>query len=229
MFLNISLELILIAILFLGAYYGLRYGFIKIVAKPIEAVLRVLLSLSLCSFVGENIFAPLIQPSVTNYIKEHLYNKCSDLSAEAALEELPTLLKIGAAVFNVELESLSSLSSAEILEILAERLTSPAVILISVAAAFVILLFVFKYSIRFITILINFVFDGGVLGKINRMLGVVLAGALSFFAAWTFVSVLDFLFHAPIFDTSDAIRTFEGGPLYRLFNMISPIELLLSF
>ena len=229
MILNISLELLLIAILFFGAYYGHHHGFIKIVAKPIEAVMRVVLSLSLCSFVGRSIIAPMIQPSVTNYIKEHIYNKCSDLSAETALAELPTLLKIGAAVFDVELDSLSSFSSGEILEILAERLTSPAVILISVIIAFVILLVAFKYLIRFITLLINFVFDSGVLGKINRILGVILAGALSFCAAWAFVSVLDFLFHAPIFDTSDVIRTFEGGPLYQLFNMISPIELLLSF
>ena len=229
MILNFVIELILIAILFLGAYYGLCRGFIRIVAKPLEAVMRVLFSLSLCRFVGINIIAPMIQPSVTNYIKEHLYNKCSDLTAEAAIVELPTLLKIGAAVFNVQLDSLSSLSSEEMLELLAEKLTSPAIMLLSVAIAFVILLIVFRYLFRFATLLINFVLDGGLLGKINRILGVVLAGALSFCAAWAFVSVLDFIFHAPIFDASDAIRTFEGGPLYRLFNRISPMELLLSF
>ena len=71
--------------------------------------------------------------------------------------------------------------------------------------------------------------NGGVLAKVNKGMGFVLAGFISIVAAWAFVSVMEFFFHLPMFNDSPAIQGFNGGLLYRLFNSISPIELLLSF
>ena len=69
----------------------------------------------------------------------------------------------------------------------------------------------------------------GALGKVNKVMGFILAFVLSFLAAWVFVGLLDFIFHLGVFDGSEYIRNFKGGWVYRLLASFSPIELLLSF
>ena len=229
MFLKIAFEIILLAILIGGAYYGIRLGFIRIAAKPIKLILGIAFAFTLCGTVGREIITPLIQAPTTNYIKEHLYESCASLTPEAALEKIPTVLKMAGAAFNVDVAASSAESTDALIERVVVSLTSPAVVLISVVIAFILLFLLSKLLFSAAVCVVSSVFEIGVLAKINRALGFVLAGLMSFFLAWAFVSIVDFFFHLSIFDTVEFVRAFEGGPLYRLFISISPIGLLLSF
>ncbi len=229
MFLKILFEIVLLAILVGGSYYGIKIGFFRIAAKPVKFVLGLVFAFSLCNAVGTHIIAPMIQAPITNYIKEFMYNNCAALSPENVAEEMPTLLKMAGAAFDVELTAASGATTDELLGDIIVNLTSPAILLISITLAFILLFLLSKLLFFAGVMVVNSVFEVGILAKINRALGFVLAGLLALLGAWAFVGTVDFIFHLAIFDNVEAIRTFAGGPLYRLFSGISPIEILLSF
>lgn len=229
MLLNLLFEILLLAILVGGSYYGIKMGFIKIAAKPIKFIFALVLAFSLCKAVGTYIVAPIIQAPVTNYIKEFMYENCATLSPENVVEEVPTILKLASAAFNVEIGAIKGDTTDELLDAIILNLTSPAVIVISIIIAFILLLILSRLLLFVGVMAINSVFEVGVLAKINRAFGFILAAILALLAAWTFVGTVDFIFHLSIFDGVEIIRTFDGGPLYRLFGSISPIKLLLSF
>ena len=226
---NFIFEILLLGILIGGSYAGIKFGFIKIAAKPIKAIASVSFALLLCSSVGKAVIAPIIQAPVTNYIKDFMYTNCSNLTPDNIGTEIPTLLKMAGAAFNVDMNAASAVSTDQLLENVILSLTSPAITLIGIVIAFVILFFVAKLLISLGVYLVNSFCQGGVIAKINKAMGFVLAGMLSIIAAWIFVSVIEFFFHLPMFDSSAAIQSFNGGLLYRLFISISPLELLLSF
>ncbi len=229
MFLKITLEILLLLVIIGGFYYGLERGFIRIAAKPIKILLCFVLAFSFCKSIGTNIVAPLIQAPITNYIKEYMYENCAALTPENALKNTPTILKIAASAFDVELSNSEEGTSGAFLEKIILNLTSPAVLLISIIIAFVLIYLLSKLLLSGATLIVSSVFEIGVLAKINRIMGVVLAGLMSLLVAWAAVAVIDFLFHLSIFDKVSFIRGFDGGPLYRLFKSISPIGILLSF
>ncbi len=229
MFLKIFFEVVLIGLLVGGSYYGIKMGFFNIAAKPIKFVLGLLFAFSLCNVVGTYIIAPMIQAPITNYIKEFMYDNCANLSPDNVVEEMPTLLKMAGAAFNVQIADMSGSTTDAVLDNIILNLTSPAVILISIGIAFILLFLLSKLLFSGGILLINSVFDIGILGKINRTMGFILAGLLAFLAAWALVGIVDFFFHLSIFDGVEVIRSFRGGWIYRLFNSLSPIELLLSF
>lgn len=229
MFLKIFFEILLIGLLAGGSYYGIKMGFFNIAAKPIKFVLGLVFAFSLCNVVGTYVIAPMIQAPITNYIKEFMYANCANLSPANVVEEMPTLLKMAGAAFDVEIGDMTGMTTDAVLENIIVNLTSPAVVLISIVIAFVLLFLLSKLLFSGGILLVNSVFDIGILGKINRIMGFVLAGLLAILAAWALVGIVDFFFHLAIFDGVEAIRSFKGGWIYRLFNSLSPIELLLSF
>ena len=204
-------------------------GFVNIAAKPIKVVASFFFAYALCSVIGKGLIAPMIQAPVTNYIKSFMYENCANLNPDNVMEEVPTLIKMAGAISKDGVAISAGQTTDEIIDTVITRYTSPFAELVSVIFAFVILFFVAKLLIMLGIHLVNTFCSGGVLSKINKIMGFVLAGFLSILAAWAFVSVTDFFLHLPIFDGSVAVREFNGGLLYRLFNSLSPLELLLSF
>jgi hypothetical protein len=75
----------------------------------------------------------------------------------------------------------------------------------------------------------NSVFDHGVFGVLNRVLGCVTSGLLAIFTAWALVSVFEYVIHFPAIEGSEVLSNFTGGFIYNLFRQYNPVELLLSF
>lgn len=226
---NLIFELILLCILVGSSYAGIKFGFIQIAAKPIKIIASLAFAFSLCKSVGTVIIAPIIQNPVSAYIKEFVYAKCSNLTSVNAYDELPTLLKMAGAAFNVDMNAQNAVSQETVLDNAILNLTSPAVNLIGIAVAFVLLLIVGRILMSLGVYLVNSFCRSGLIAKVNKAMGFVLAGMMSLIGAWAFVSVVEFLFHLPMFENSAAVQGFSGGFLYRLFISVSPLELLLSF
>ena len=222
-------EILILGILVGGSYAGIKLGFVNIAAKPLKVVASFFFAYALCSVVGKGLIAPMIQAPITNYIKAFMYENCANLNPDNVLEEVPTLIKMAGAVLNDGVSISAGQTTDQIIETVITSYTKPFAELVSVIFAFVILFFVGKLLIMLGIYLVNSFCSNGVLSKVNRSMGFVLAGFLSILAAWAFVSVTNFFFHLPIFDGSATIRAFHGGLLYRLFNSLSPLELLLSF
>lgn len=222
-------EFLIIAILIGGAYVGIRFGFIGMAAKPLKLTLSLYFAFSLCSSVGRGIIAPIIQKPISNYVKSYIYKHCSDLSPENVISEIPTLLKISGAAFDIDVDAIRGMTTDSVVREVVLKLTHPFVSIVAIVISFLILFFVGKLIVFLGISLVRRFCEDGVLSMINKAMGFVLAGFLSFCLAWAFVGITEFLFHSPLFSDLPTVSDFNGGFLFNFFNSISPLELLLSF
>ena len=113
MALTIILEILLIAVLVGGSYYGIATGFFKLATKPLKLIAALLFAYALCGVVGKFVIAPIIQSPITNYVKDFMYEHCDSLEPGEVVEEIPTLLKMAGAAFNVTAKKQSIMDKLE--------------------------------------------------------------------------------------------------------------------
>ena len=228
MLLNTLLDLLLVLILVIASYLGYTRGFFNMLTKPLRLLFCLWFAFSLCTFVGERMILPLIEGRISNIISDFLYEKFAVLRTDQAIEEIPTIIKIAAAVFDLQIDY-----SQDFFEQAAERLIlsviSPTVKLISIAVAFLILLFVSRLMIDLLINVLDSILTLGLIGSVNRILGVLLSSAFGFFAVWGLVTVTDMLLNSQMLVHLQIVNDFSGGPIYKFFQSFSPVRLLLSF
>jgi len=226
---TIAFEIIIIAIFAVCAFIGIKFGFIKLAAKPVKFVLALILAFTLSSVVAEKVVTPIIDEPVTNYVSDFLYSNCSDLTGDNLNEKLPTLLKLAATVTNVDLESGMDMSGADLVAAIVDKLIGPVISFVSSLIAFFAVYFVSKILLWLVFWLINSCFGNGLLGVVNRVLGFLFFGFIGIVAAWGFAVITELVIHVPAFAENPTFASFEGGLLYNFFNTYNPMELLLSF
>ncbi len=222
---KVLIDLILVAILVAGIVLGYKRGFVQTVAKPVKLVAVWFCSLKCCSSFGKRLIAPLVQAPVTQKLSEFLNEKCAELTAENAAEEIPTLLKIAAGIFNINVDEIAQDAGHTLTERLAETFTSPLVSLFSVVIAFVLLLLIFSVVFSLLLWLLNQFFQMRPLAWVNHTLGVIFTAALAMIIAWVFSMLVGYIFSFKAFASLD----FEGGIVYRFFKTYHPLDLLLGF
>ena len=228
MALNIILNILLSVILIFGVIIGIKKGFISLAAKPVKFVASLIIAFSLCSVFASAVVYPIIEAPITNYVKDFLYANCQGLTAANASEEIPTILKISAAISGIDVAEITG-NATNVLDAIVENLTSPVISVVSVIIAFVLLYLVSKILLTVALWFFNIVFGSGVFGFLNKLLGTVVGFCFAVIIAWAFVSVFEYAIHLPMFEGNGALSEFEGTFLYGFLNTYSPIELLLSF
>ena len=221
---SIFVEVILWAMLIVGIALGVKSGFISMAAKPVKFVLSLVLAFTLCASFATAVVAPIIEQPITNYIYEFLVENCPELHVDNVAEELPTVLKMAAGMYGIDVEEIVAQNAgrdiiAEITAVLAE----PVISIFATIISFVILYFVFKLAVTLALALVDLIFSNGVFGALNKVLGGVSGAIISFAAAWAVAVIVEFLFHI----NGNGME--NAGILYTFFNTYSPIELLLSF
>lgn len=229
MILGIIIDILLVAIVLIGAFIGIKKGFVKIAAKPVKFFASLGLAILICTGVAEAVVAPMIEEPIANYVSEFLYSNCENVTAENAADELPTLLKISAAIFNIDIAEVTEGAGNAVLDAIVENLTTPVINVVSVIIAFVLVYIAASILFSIALMLINLIFSNGILGVFNRTLGFVFTGAVFLIISWALAVLLEFVFHLPAFEGVAFINDFNGGFIYNFFNTYSPIELLLSF
>lgn len=224
MLLNLFFDVILIIILVLGSYFGYTRGFFRMVARPMRLVLCFGISIALCRPFGKSLIAPLIEAPITNYIEELMLKKLTGLSPDASVTEIPTVMRIAAAIFHLPADI-----TVDTVEQIVSSFSTPVVSMISVALAFIILLLLLRIAFNLLVDLADGILSIGVIGSLNRFFGVLLSCGAAFVAAWMFTQVVDLLLRSPLIINSEITRDFGGGPIYRFFISFSPLRLLLSF
>lgn len=221
---NIFIEILLWAIIAVGAALGIKSGFIRMAAKPVKLVLAIVIAFSLATAFAEGVVVPIIETPITNYIYDFLSENCPEINAENIMEELPTVLKMAAGMYGVDLEELAlEYAEFDIIREITNTLASPVIEIFSLIIAFVVLYFVSKLLISLALALLDLIFSGGIFGVLNRVLGGISGTVLAIVAAWGVAVLVEFLFHI----NSNGME--NAGFLYTFFNTYSPIELLLSF
>ena len=226
---NIVVDIIIVSILVIGAFIGIKRGFILTLAKPVKWIASVLIALSLCNSVATNIVEPMIEAPITNQISSYLAEECAEITAENADKELPTILKIAAGIVGVDVNSLNGDNAEGYISELVDKLTLPVIHMIAIVISCFVLYILSKILLSLVISLINVMFSGGVFGIANKILGFVFCTFLAFVFAWILVALFGYIINIPALIEVEWINTFKGGYVYRFFKEISPIELLLSF
>lgn len=224
--LAILIDLILLGIVAYGVYMGVKKGFVKIIGKPVKTIASLILAYTCCSWFGKLLIAPLINAPISGYVSDFIYKNLPNISPETSIEELPTLIKMAIAAFNVDL---TAAPGESYIDSVVGLISSPVVNLISIVLGFVALFFIGKLLFAFAFYLLNKFCSAGLLGKVNKILGMVFGILMFVFASWGVAVLLSIIFHLPVFDGVRLISEFEGGFVYRFFNTFNPIVLLLSF
>ena len=222
-------DALLVLVVFIGTVVGYKRGFIGFIAKPVKFVLSLVLSFGYAGRFASAVVSPMIEAPATNYIKEFLYTNCQNITAGNVKDELPTMLKIAAATFNVDIEQVASDATGAVVDAIADKLTSPVIGVIAMVISFVVLLIVLNIALSIALFSIKMLFKNGVLGFFNKGLGLIFGFAFSFVVAWALAVGFDFVIHLPSLEANAWVQSFEGGAIYRFLNEYNPIELLLSF
>ena len=221
---SIFIEILLWAMLITGVALGIRSGFIRMAAKPVKLVLSLVLAFSLCASVAEGIVVPIIEKPITNYIYEFLIENCPELNIENVAEELPTVLKMAAGMYGIDVEEIVAQNAGrDLIAEITATLANPVISIFATVIAFVLVYFIAKLLITLALALLDLVFSDGIFGALNKILGGVSGAIISFAIAWAVAVFVEFLFHI------NGSGLENPGLLYKFFNTYSPIELLLSF
>ncbi len=226
---NIIFDAALILIFILGFFVGIKVGFIKMIAKPVKIVAALALAFSFSSTLGPLVIAPIIEAPVANKLETFLSERFADITAET-VSELPTVIKLSASLFGIDIsEVVSGAGADKALESIITSVTSPMINFLSIVLAFIAIYFVSMILMSILVFIIDKIVNNGFVGFLNSVLGCVFTLALSFVIAWAVVAVSDYLFHVPAMENVEWVKEFTGGPVYRLFKNLNPIDLLLSF
>lgn len=218
MLFSVVIEIIILSLLIGGGIFGYRRGLFRLAFMPIRFFVCLVFAFCFFKGVGDNLVFPAVAPAVENYLKELL---AEHIQSDNTVESLPTLLKIF-----VGLSTLEGNGNTEwTLDGLLEMLAAPFSALVSRIIAFVILFILAILMLKLTVFFVDRLFDRGIIGRINAILGVLFSCCISALLACCFVSLLDYLLFLDIFSVGD----FSGGVLFRFFREVSLIRLLLSF
>lgn len=229
MLINILIDVIIVAIIAVGAIIGITKGFVSAVAKPVKWFLSLFLAFSLCTAFADAVIYPMIEAPITNQISEYLIEKCSHVTASNANDELPTLLKIAAGISGIDISSLQIDSTSDFITVLVDKLAYTTIHLISVILSFFAVYFLSKIVLSILLSVIDHAFDGGIFGALNKLLGFFFSTSVAFIAVWLLTAVFGYVISLPAFADDLWVSSFSGGFIYDFFKGLSPIDLLLSF
>ena len=226
---KIIVDLILTAFIVTGVVMGIKRGFIKTILKPVRFLGSFGIAVGCASGFANSVISPIIFDPIVNKVSAHLYQYCPDITQATVEEKLPTLLKVAAAVFGIDINNLTTEQSHEFIDTVVATLAAPVVNVISLIVSFFALFLISKLLITIAFLIINKFFDKGILGVPNKILGCIFCTLFAFTVSWFCTVAFDFIIHTQAFANVSWAYGFEGGVVYKLFKEITPIELLLSF
>ena len=226
---NIIVDIIIVLLLLLGAFLGFKRGFFYTATKPIKWFAAILLALTLSTTVATSIVQPIIEDPITNQISDFLTEKCENLTPENAKEELPTLVKLAAGLADIDIDSIDGETTAEFISQTVDKLSKPLIYLLAVIISFFAVYFLSKLLLAIILAILNRIFLDGVLGVVNKILGLVIGAFFAFVVLWLAVILFGYVISIPAIAATDFAKSFDGGYVYKFIKSMSPLDLLLSF
>ena len=213
------LDIILLVILLIGFLLGYKRGFFGSITKP----LKILASVSLTIVISSPIINAWTRPLLTGKIEAWIYKSLSEAyfgaSAETASEGVPAVLKLAAELMKLDLGALGSeATTEEILSLMAAQMAVPIGNLVAVAVTYLALFIVFMILLSVLIALLDVVFTKGILGKINKGLGLLLGGVIAMVVACVVANIVGAVF-------ADAAR----GTITQFFKNINPFAIVMKF
>lgn len=223
MFITILIDVILLTILGVGIFLGIKKGFIMALSKPIKICMAIFLAISLCSVVASGIIQPIIEESVTGQVAAYITENAADFIEEG---DIPTLIKLAAELNGVDIsvENFNDTVTAVV-----TKIAVPVVHFISVIIAFVLVYAVSRLLLWPTFIMIDKATSDGLIGRVNKTLGCIFGLLVATLTAWFLVCLFDFFLGLSFMENREWVLNFRGGFIYGFFSSLSPVAVLLSF
>lgn len=213
------LDLLLPIIIVIGLLLGYKKGFFETVSKPLKLVFTICLTIITAAPIINVWTRPLFTGKVHGWIYSSLMERCPDITAETASDSLPTILKLTAELFKIDITTSAELSSAEaIIDAVSEKMALPIGNLIAVVVTYVVLFFVSLIFTKILLAILNKCVKKGFLGRVNQFLGLITGGMIA--------TVLACIISSIAFKVSPE---FASGQVSTFIRNINPFAILMKF
>ena len=213
------LDLLLPIIIVIGLLLGYKKGFFETVSKPLKLVFTICLTIIIAAPVIKVWTRPLFTDKVHGWIYSSLMERCPDITAETASDSLPTILKLTAEIFKIDISTSAELSSAEaIIDAVSEKMAVPLGNLIAVVVTYAVLFFVSLIFTKIMLAILNKCVKKGFLGHVNQILGLITGGMIATIVA-SIISSVAFKVSAE----------FASGQISTFIRNINPFAILMKF
>ncbi len=222
-------DAVLVLILVLGIIFGWRRGFVRTVAKPVKLFAALVLAFTLCTVVADAWIQPLLQAPMEEQLTAYLREACAGLTADNATEELPALLKMAAGMFDIDINEVVSTGGEDLIRSIVTALAEPVAHIVATLAGFLVVYIAARILLWIVVGVLAAVFNIGILGLANRILGVIFSLLFAVVMAWGVVTLSEFLIGIVGTSGTAFVDGLRDGLLYRFFNEYTPLDILLSF
>ena len=213
------LDLILPILIVIGLLLGYKKGFFATVTKPLKLVFALCITILAAAPIINAWTRPFFTGKVEGWIYSSLMENCPDITTETAADSMPTLLKLMANLFKIDFSATEGLSGTEAaVSGISEKMALPIGNLIAVIVTYIVLFIVARILTRIMLAIINKFVKKGLLGRVNKILGLLTGGMIATILACIISSIAYKI--SPEF-ASGAISTFIRN--------INPFAFLMKF
>ena len=217
-FCNWILDILLIAFLAWGFYYGWKRGFLRIVLKSFSSLFAAVIAMSLFDKLGAFLKEKFVYTFVHNKVMASISELGSGFAADDIVDAVPSGFQKAASLVGIDLTSMAEnavQTGEDALMSFGEAASHSIAQLISSAAGFVILFLVSFFVLRFLANPINaIVMHLPILGRLNKYLGLVFGAFTTLIFAWLFIKLLGFLDETFILDFIEVKDAWAAGAFY---------------
>ena len=211
-----ALDIVLVLIFLIGMFIGWAKGFFAIITKPIKVILAAVLTYLTAGSLIEGWTGPYFKTLLADKINVFLLEKCPDLAASQSNDALPSILKLAAKIFEVDISAASG-SGADLISEVSSMLSDPLGSLVATVVTYVAGFFVILILLSLLISLFSIIFRSGVLRIIDSSAGLVLMAGVSFMLSCLVATVV-----------ANVAPDFAGGVVFVFFRDFDPIGKLLS-
>ena len=212
------LDGILIVVLLVGLLLGYKKGFFGTVTKPLKFIASVCITIVVAAPILNAWTRPLFVGKVETWIYDSLVESGANITAENATESMPVALRLLAQILNVDVSGIDASSGTEgLIKAISSAVAAPIGNFVAVVITYVLLFVSIMILLKILIALLDILFARGILGKINKILGLLLGGVFATVTACIIANVA--------FKVSPEIA---GGPITEFFKNINPFAVIMK-
>jgi hypothetical protein len=211
-----ALDIALILIFVIGIFIGWAKGFFAIITKPIKIILAAILTYLTAAAVIEGWTGPYFQNLLGEKINLYLVEKCPDIASAEGADVLPSVLRLAAKIFSVDLSAATG-SGSDLINELSAILAVPLGSFVATVVTYVAGFFVFLIALSLVVSVFSAIFRSGVLRIVDSSAGLLLMAGVSFMLSCLVATMV-----------ANVAPEFEGGVVYVFFRDFDPIGKLMS-
>ncbi len=173
-------DILCLVFILAGFIIGFKKGFFACITKPI----RIIASIALTVFISKPILDHFTRAFFVEKTGNLIYKSIGD-SATATVDALPNIINFMIDLFKIPTEGITT--ADQMVTSLADTIGGFIAIVITYLVLFIVLMLLLKLLIS----ILNIPFKKGVLGRVNKVLGIFLGGLIAMLIACLFVNIVE--------------------------------------